>query len=70
MKWSAIRVTVLAIGLGLALTASVRLPALASAPGLLEFAAVTGGPSQAVLAAAQAAYQHALDLASSSILDS
>ena len=62
MKWSAIRVTVLAIGLGLALTASARVPALASGPGLLEFAAVTGGPSQAVLAAAQAAYQHALDL--------
>ena len=62
MKWSAIRVTVLTIGIGVALGASARVRALASAPGLLEFAAVTGGPSQAVLAAAQAAYQHALDL--------
>lgn len=62
MKWSAIRVTVLAIGLSFALIASARVPALASSSGLLEFAAVTGGPSQAVLAAAQAAYQHALDL--------
>ena len=62
MKWPAIRVTVLAIGLGLALTASARVRAFASGPGFLEFAAVTGGPSQAVLDAAQAAYQHALDL--------
>jgi hypothetical protein len=59
---SAIRATVLAIAISLALTASARVRALGSGPAILEFAAVAGGPSQLALNAAQAAYQHALDL--------
>ena len=58
----AICVSVLAIGISLMLTASARLSAIGSGPGILEFAAVEGAPSQAALEAAQAAYQHALDL--------
>lgn len=62
MTWSAIRATVVAIGISLALTASAHVRALTSGHAALDFAAVTGGPSQAVLDAAQAAYQHALTL--------
>ena len=62
MVRSAIRVIVLAIGLSLALMASMHVRALAAGPGPLEFAAVMGGPSQAVLQAAETAYRHALDL--------
>jgi hypothetical protein len=62
MMGSASRVTVLAIGLSVAVTVPAHVRALGSRPGPMEFAAVTGGPSQAVLEAAQSAYQHALDL--------
>lgn len=62
MKLSARRAAIVAIGLSVALAATVHVRARGSAHALLEFAAVTGGPSQAVLDAAQAAYQHALDL--------
>jgi len=59
MSWSATRVTVLAIAI---LTASVSVRVLSAGAGSLEFAAVVGGPSQPVLQAAEAAYQHALSL--------
>ena len=68
MKWSATRVTVLTIGLGVALIASARVRALASGPGLLEFAAVTGGPSQAVSMPRRPPTDTRSTLASSSIL--
>jgi hypothetical protein len=59
---SATRASVLVIGISLALAAWAHVRVVAAAPGLLEFAAAAGGPSQPVLDAAQAAYQHALDL--------
>jgi hypothetical protein len=62
MSLFAIRVTVLVVGTSLALTTYARVRAVGPGPGLLAFAAAAGGPSQAVLEAAQAAYQHALDL--------
>jgi hypothetical protein len=62
MSLFAIRVTALAIGISLALTASAPVRALGSGPGLLAFAAVARGPSHAALDAAEAAYRHALDL--------
>jgi hypothetical protein len=62
MSRSATRARVLVIGLSLALIAAAHVHVLAAAPGLLEFASAAGGPSQPVLDAAQAAYQHALDL--------
>ena len=58
----ALRVTVLAMGISLALTASATVRARGFEPRTLEFAAVADGPSQAALDAAQAAYRHALDL--------
>src|SRR5262245_61356633 len=58
----AVRIIALALGITLGLTASVHLRAVTGGAGPLEFAAVLGGPSQAVLDAAEAAYQHALDL--------
>src|SRR5262245_22623935 len=48
--------------IALGLTASIHVRAVTEGSGPLEFAAVLGGPSQTVLDAAEAAYQHALNL--------
>jgi hypothetical protein len=62
MVRATIRMTVLALGISLASTAWGPVRALGFEPRILDFAASPDGPSQAALAAAQAAYQHAIDL--------
>jgi hypothetical protein len=62
MVRSTIRMTVLALGISLASTAWAPVRALGLEPRILDFAAAADGPSQTALAAAQAAYQHAMSL--------
>ncbi len=62
MMRSAVRTLVSTIVISVALTAPAQLRAVSGATNPLEFAAVAGGPSQVVLDAAEAAYQHALNL--------